>query len=152
MLNIYISCSNQNTFFFVSSELGSYKKSVKSRRYPEGCISEHYITQESTTYCNLYMGVAERRDERIDTNVSQYGISVVSELVRPDQCISRARLTEQDILEAHWRVLLECNEMRHYLGEHEKLYMQENQDFDEKSRRMNFYPYFLNWVCEIFFL
>ena len=93
------------------------------------------------------MEVTESCEEATNTNASQFDISVVSKLVRPDQCLSRARLADPEILDAHWQVLLECNEVTYYLVEHENLYMQHHHDFDEKSRRINFHPYFLDWVC-----
>ncbi|XP_050369390.1 uncharacterized protein LOC126787579 [Argentina anserina] len=115
--------------FPMERQLGTYKKSVNNRRYPEGCISKRYITWESVTYCNLYMEGAEPWEQKTSTNAS--------------------RLTEQEVLKAHWQVLLECKEVKYYMVQHEELYTSAHPNSDEKSRRIDFHPYFLDWVADL---
>ena len=93
------------------------------------------------------MAGVECREETTNNNAPRYAISVVSELVRPIHPNTRARLTEHEMSEAHWQVLLECEEVKHYLDEHQKLYEEVHPNSSENSRRINFHPYFLDWVC-----
>lgn len=119
---------------------------MASSRYPEGSITERYICQEAVTYCNLYLEDGEGLDSTPTLPPTIYDISVVSELVRPQSYIPRARLSHTEIAEAHWQVLLECNEVSHYLDEHEKLWREHFPNSNEDARKINFHPYFLDWV------
>lgn len=98
------------------------------------------------TYCNLYLEVGEGQEGTSTTTPSVFDISVVSELVRPQGYNSRARLSGEDILEAHWQVLLNCDEVSSYLDAHEELYTQHYPDHNDKDRRLHFHRYFIGWV------
>lgn len=120
---------------------------MKNYCYPEGSISERYVLNEATTYCNLYLG--GRDESRAGTNAMEelsYDISVVSSLVRPHGEIMRERLGEPMIAEAHWQVLTNCKEVEFYLTSHENLYSEAYPEYEEWDRRRDFLSYFYPWV------
>lgn len=121
-----------------------YKKSVRNPRYPEGCIAEQYVTQECVTYCNLYM---EKVNSFLETDVEKrFDISVYSELVKPLGLIRRKRLGQKALNFAHWAVLENCHEAKHYLASHEQLFYAQYPHSTHEERVNDFRPYFLTWV------
>lgn len=134
-------------------QLGSYKQKVANKRFPEGSITEKYLTEEAITYCRLYIGV-EEDDEEADVthDAAHHDLSVVSDLVRPQNEYCRRRLSGDEIAEAHWQVLIDCDEVTPYMNVHETEYMRTYPNQQEQARRNNFHPFFLDWVSITYLL
>ncbi|XP_004305751.1 PREDICTED: uncharacterized protein LOC101310148 [Fragaria vesca subsp. vesca] len=157
---VFILCKMERIFspaFFdimihlIERQLGGYKKYVRNRSNPEGSIAEAYLAHECVTYCNSY--IFNKDDDTVvdnttdATNAPQFNLSVVSELVKPFGNVPYTeRLTNVELIEAHWYVLQNCAEVNEYREYHLDHITDAYPNRHEERHKKEFPNYFLEWM------
>ncbi|CAM8959798.1 unnamed protein product [Rhodiola kirilowii] len=126
-------------------QLGEYKRSVRNRRYPEGCIAEKYITLECITYCKLYMNESSEIMES-SSEAPLYDLNVYSPLVKVSGHSPRIKLSKIQLDMAHWCVIEHCEQAKQYLIKHGEKFDRECPDRRKKKRVTHFLKYFCDWM------
>lgn len=103
---------------------------------------------ECVTYCNRYLKdppppTASDRSARIN-------LSVVTNVVRPFRGVLKESLTREELIEAHWVVLRDCDEVEPYMMSYRERLQALNQNkssaWIEKMVKKKFPDYFFQWV------
>ncbi|XP_004292005.1 PREDICTED: uncharacterized protein LOC101313768 [Fragaria vesca subsp. vesca] len=132
--------------FPIERQLGGYKKYVRNRSNPEGSIAETYLAHECVTYCNSYIFNKDDIVANDATNAPQFNLSVVLELVKPFRNIPYTeRLTDAELIEAHWYVLQNCAEVNEYREYHLDHITDAYPNKHEETHKKEFPNYFLEW-------
>ncbi|XP_050387187.1 uncharacterized protein LOC126803420 [Argentina anserina] len=123
-------------------QLGGYKGYVRNRSNSEGSIAEAYRAHECVTYCNLYLHNADNTDSTNVDIIHRFNLSVVSKEVRMFGNLPNSeKLSENDLIEAHWCVLQHCEEVDKYRDYHKGQVQQRH--------KKEFPNYFQTWVRKL---
>jgi hypothetical protein len=101
--------------------LGKYKKYVRNRARPEGCIAEGYVANEYSNFCSMYLGGIETRWNREERNVdsgvegTKQRLDVFSQRVQPFGAALTVILDHNEFAKARWYVLSNCNDTASYM-------------------------------------
>ena len=128
-------------------QLGQYKGFCSNRRYAESSIAEAYIAHECVTYCHMYLQPENDNSETMH-DASQFNLSVVATCVNASGGVfpRSFKLTNKEVVEAQWCVLLHCTEVDYFRNRH----LQFVCSGDHALNKRDFPDYFLPWEC--FFL
>ena len=109
-----------------------YKNANKNKRHPEGSIKQWYLLTETMAFCESYL------DEDNDVEASSssgptFVLSVVSNDVHAfGNLTSTWNLTIQDVNDAHWCVLINCDETEAYRAHHLTHFSRNNQEHHKR--------------------
>lgn len=93
-------------------QLMDYKGANLNKANPEGSIQQWYLNTETISFCEAYL---EEENEVEPTATSSKMISVVNDDVHPWGNLSRKwNLRAKDVQDAHWCVLMHCDEIDNY--------------------------------------
>jgi hypothetical protein len=98
-----------------------YKKWMRNKVRPEGCIVECYLVDESLTFCSRYFRGIETRwnceQRNVDVDIVETGqrLDVFFQQVQPLGAAKLVTLNANDFDRARWYVLTNCNETASYL-------------------------------------
>ena len=118
---------------------------MSNTRYPEGSIAERYIASESVTYCRSYLQL----EQHGEADPPLWNISCVSPKVKPDIMDNSGdiRLTDEQLADAHWQILIDTEEVNDYFEEHKIKYTERyGEEVDYRHRRRSFLRWFLKYV------
>lgn len=104
--------------FFLSRQLGAYKKFARNTRYREGCIGEAYIEHECVLFGKLCIHSSPNPNTSEQLQSPRFKISVYSTVVKPKGIIRKKRLTKEELDVAHWCVMQNYNETKYYIEKH----------------------------------
>ena len=100
------------------------KKKIKQQACPEGSITEAYLEAERTFFASYYFGSNVpsmrsrcRRNEDDDEHINHF--PTLSVFAPQGTAIGRERsryLTDAEYVAAHLHVLLNCDEVKPYIG------------------------------------
>ena len=103
---------------------GRLKRKIKQQACPEGSITEAYLEAERTFFASYYFGSnvpsmrsRYRRNEDDDEHINHF--STLSVFEPQGTTIGRERsryLTDAEYVAAHLHVLLNCDEVKPYIG------------------------------------
>ena len=98
--------------------MGDLKGYVCNKACPEGSIAEGYITDESLTFCSMYLHDVEnlfsRPERNYDADVTSVQLSVFAQRVRPCGGYKLVKWSETDLEPAKWYILDNCVEVQPY--------------------------------------
>jgi len=117
--SLKIHCNCQLLRFF-----GRLKRKIKQQACPEGSITEAYLEAERTFFASYYFGCNVpsmrsrcRRNEDDDGHINHF--PTLSVFAPQGTAIGRERsryLTDAEYVAAHLHVLLNCDEVKPYIG------------------------------------
>jgi len=90
----------------IERTLGKYKKYVRNRARPEGCIAEGYVAYECSNFCSMYLRGIETRwnheERNVDSGVEgiEQRLDVFSQRVRPFGAASTVILDHNEFAKA----------------------------------------------------
>jgi hypothetical protein len=105
----------------IKRTLGKYKKYVRNKARPEGCIVEGYVVDECSNFCSMYLRGIETRwnheERNVDSGVeaTEQRLDVFSQQVQPFGVVSTVILDHNEFAKAQWYVLSNCNDMASYM-------------------------------------
>lgn len=105
----------------IERTLKKYKKYVRNRAHPEGCIAEGYVVDECSNFCSMYLRGIETRWNREKRNVdsgvegTEQRLDVFSQRVRPFGAVSIVILDPNEFAKARRYVLSNCNDTASYM-------------------------------------
>ena len=125
-------------------QLGAYKDYVKNKYVPEGCIAEAYVAHECVTYTNVYLGALEDPQQQMPIDEPQFNLSIISNDVVVHGSLPKSyKLDENEVVIAHWSVLINCQEVQYWKNYHLHCpAIAGNVDYHNKT----FANYFGQWV------
>ncbi|KAL6219380.1 hypothetical protein ACLB2K_007139 [Fragaria x ananassa] len=129
-------------------QLGEYKDYVTNKSAPEGCIAEAYIGHESVTYMKLYLGASLGAPQTMEEHAPRFNLSIVSSDVEVGGARLSAEyaLSDEEIAIAHWRVLINCEEVKYWKELHLSF---PEVDGDLEYHNMTFANYFRTWIFTV---
>lgn len=103
---------------------GRLKRKIKQQACPEGSITEAYLEAERTFFASYYFGSnvpsmrsRHRRNEDDDEHINHFPTLSVFEPQGTTIGRERSRyLTDAEYVAAHLHVLLNCDEVKPYIG------------------------------------
>jgi len=105
----------------IERTLEKYKKYVRNRVHPEGCIAEGYVADECSNFCFMYLRGIETRWNREERNVdsgvegTKQRLDVFSQRVQPFGAALTVILDHNEFAKARWYVLSNCNDTASYM-------------------------------------
>ena len=120
-----------------------YKNANLNKQKSEGSIAQWYLIHETMAFCESYLEEENDGEEVSTSSTSTFSLSVVSNDVQGfGKLKTKWNLTRTDVDEAHWAVLLNCDEIVAY-----KDYHQTSVARDLVDHKIRFPNYLREWVC-----
>ena len=122
-------------------QLMDYKMANMNKNHSEGSIASWYVLNETMSFCESYL--AEENDVEASTSSAPvFSLSVVSTDVQAYGNLSnRWNLSDTDVEDAHWCVLINCDEIEPYRKHHK-----ENVAIDRGDHKSRFPNFLREWV------
>ena len=105
---------------FLIRALETLKKYVKNKARPEGSIAEGYVTNETLTYCSMYLRGIETQFNKPERTggcdkQNHATLSVFTQPAKPFRGVQYIELSHDEKNTAHWYILYNCMELEPYL-------------------------------------
>ncbi|KAM1948029.1 hypothetical protein ACFX15_008273 [Malus domestica] len=126
--------------------LGRYKRYVQNKAHPKGSITAVYLSNESLTFCGMYLRNVEssfnRRERNIDGGVQLEKLSVFAQIAKLFMGSSSVEFTSADMKIVEWFIFNNCDEVTPFLEEHEEIIKRESSSNVEQRHKDKFPSWF----------